>query len=413
MKNIGIIGAGIAGLHLGLFLQKHGVDAIIYSDKSPAEMRSGRIPNFVVRFDNTIERERILGVNHWDFPDFGVFGVHMYIGAQPSPIVWFGEKKQAASAVDMRVYQSTLLEDFAARGGKVVVGEIQASAVAALAGQHDLMVIASGRGSLAQMFPRDAARSPYAEPQRFLTGALYRGVNFTDPVSVIYTISPGNGEIFQAPLTTFDGRRVCNLLFEGIPGQAFDALSHLRYADEPQKFEATVLALVREHAPMIYENINLKEFGVLRPLDVLQGAITPTVRHGYIALGNGKFALALGDAHMQVDPVIAQGANTASKCAWMLGEALLEDRPLDEKFCRETEGKLWEAAQAAIDWTNAVLQPPPAHAVEVFAAAVQNKAIADELVENFNAPERSWEIFSSPTNAADYLKKHALRPAAV
>jgi 2-polyprenyl-6-methoxyphenol hydroxylase-like FAD-dependent oxidoreductase len=412
MKNIGIIGSGIAGLHLGLFLQKHGIDATIYSDKSPAQIRAGRIPNFVVRFDDTLERERALGVDHWNFPDFGVHGVHMYIAGDPSPIVWFCAKKQPASAVDMRIYQSTLLEDFAERGGKVVAREVQAGEVEVLAEQHDLMVVASGRGSLTEIFPRDAARSPFAEPQRFLTGAFFRGVNFTEPNGVIYTISPGNGEIFQAPFTTFDGQRVCSLLFEAIPGQAFDALSHLRYADAPQKFETTVIDLIREYAPMIYERIDLEEFGVLRPLDVLQGAITPTVRYGYTALGNGKFALALGDAHMQVDPVIAQGANSASKCAWILGEALLEDLPLNEAFCRQTEQKLFQAAQAAIEWTNATLQPPPAHAIEVFAAAARNQAIADELVENFNAPERNWKIFSDPANAADFLKRHTLQMTA-
>ena len=116
MKNIGIIGSGIAGLHLGLFLQKHGFDATIYSDKSPEQIRTGRIPSFVVRFEDTLERERILGVNHWDFPGFGVFGVHMYIGAGPSPITWFGSNVRPSSTVDMRIYQSTLLEDFAKRG---------------------------------------------------------------------------------------------------------------------------------------------------------------------------------------------------------------------------------------------------------------------------------------------------------
>jgi hypothetical protein len=412
MKNIGIVGAGIAGLHLGLFLQKHGIEATIYSDKSPEQIRAGRIPNFVVRFENTLERERALGVNHWDFEDFGVFGIHMYIGGAPSPIRWYGAKKRPASPVDMRIYQSTLLEDFAARGGKVVVGELQASDMARLSDEHDLMVVASGRGSLTEMFPRHAERSPYDAPQRHLTGAFYRGVDFTDPLGVIYSVSPGSGEIFHLPFTTFD-RRLCSILIEAIPGQALDVISNMRYADDPKKFEATVLELVREHAPLTYERINLKEFGVHRPQDVIQGAVTPTVRKGYAPLGNGKFALALGDVHIVVDPIIAQGANNASKCAWILGEALLEDQPLDENFCRETEQKLWEASRAASEWTNATLQPPPPHAIQIFAAAAQNPAIADEIVQNFNAPERNWEIFSSPLNAANFLQKHDFQTTTV
>jgi hypothetical protein len=188
----------------------------------------------------------------------------------------------------------------------------------------------------------------------------------------------------------------------------------VRYADDPKKFEATVLELLREHAPSIYELIDLEEFAVHRPQDVIQGAITPTVRKGYAPLGNGKFAMALGDVHIVVDPIIAQGANNASKCAFILGEALLDaDQPLDENFCRETERRLWEASRAASEWTNAMLQPPPPFAIEVFAAAAQNPAIADEIVQNFNAPERNWEIFSSPQNAADFLKKHTLETAPV
>lgn len=163
---------------------------------------------------------------------------------------------------------------------------------------------------------------------------------------------------------------------------------------------------MREHAPLTYERINPREFGVLRPEDIIQGAITPTVRKGCAPLGNGKFALALGDVHITVDPIIAQGANNASRCAWILGEALVEDQPPDENFCRAIEQKLWEASRAACEWTNAVLQPPPPFAIEVFAAAAQNPAIADEIVQNFNLPERNWEIFSSPQNAANFLQKH-------
>lgn len=404
MKSIGIIGSGIAGLQLGLLLQRHGLDATIYSDRSPDQIRASRLPNFVVRFDHTRERDRALGVEHWDFPDFGVFGVHMHIDIQP-PVVWKGSFKRPASGVDMRIYQSTLLEDFAARSGKVIVGALQASDVARLSVQHDLMVVASGRGSLTEMFPRDSLRSPFERPQRLLTGAFYQGLDFPDPLQVIYTISPGNGEIFQAPFTTFGGH-VCSILIEAIPGQAFEAVMHMRYEDDPKKFEATILDLLREHAPPIYENVNPKEFSVTRPMDVLQGAITPTVRRGYTSLGNDKFAMALGDMHILNDPVIAQGANTASRCAWILGEALLQDRPADEAFCRETEQQLWEAGREATAWTNMTLQPPPPYVIELFAAAVQNKALADELTENFNAPERNWEIFSSQEGAAAFLARH-------
>jgi 2-polyprenyl-6-methoxyphenol hydroxylase-like FAD-dependent oxidoreductase len=35
MASIGIIGSGIAGLQLGLGLQQHGIDATIYSERTP------------------------------------------------------------------------------------------------------------------------------------------------------------------------------------------------------------------------------------------------------------------------------------------------------------------------------------------------------------------------------------------
>jgi hypothetical protein len=407
VKSIGIVGSGIAGLHLGLFLQRHGRDATLYSERSPDQIRASRLPNLVVRFDHTLGRERELGVDHWDFPDFGVFGVHMHIGLEP-PIVWTGSCKRPASGVDMRIYQATLLEDFAARGGKVIIGVLQASDVATLSEQHGLMVVASGRGSLSAMFPRDAERSPYTRPQRLLAGAFYRGLDFPDPLGVLYTVSPGNGEIFQAPFTTFEGR-VCSLLVKAVPGQALEVITQMSYENDPKQFESTLVELLRRHAPPIYERVNLKEFGVTRPLDVLQGAITPTVRRSYTALGNGKFAMALGDTHLLNDPIIAQGGNTASKCAWVLGKALLQDRPLDETFCRETEQQLWEAGRAATEWTNMMLQPPPPYVMELFAAATQNKGLADELIDNFNVPELNWEIFSNPEGAAALLARHTLR----
>ena len=89
----------------------------------------------------------------------------------------------------------------------------------------------------------------------------------------------------------------------------------------------------------------------------------------------------------------------ASKCAWLMGEALLRDCPLDETFCRETEKQLWDLARPATEWTNMMLQPPPPHVLELFVEAAENEALADELIENFNVPENNWKIFSDPENA--------------
>ena len=45
MPDIGIIGGGVGGTHLGLFLRQHGVSATIYSAKTPAEHLAARITN--------------------------------------------------------------------------------------------------------------------------------------------------------------------------------------------------------------------------------------------------------------------------------------------------------------------------------------------------------------------------------
>jgi hypothetical protein len=410
MGNIGIVGSGIAGLQLGLFLQQRGVPVTLYSDRTPEEIRSGRLPNAVARFDQTQERERSLGIHRWDDPELGALGAHFRIVADP-PLAFYGAFRRPASFVDMRIYLATLLDEFAARGGPVRVGAIQAADVDRLAADHDLMVVASGRGSLIEMFPRLPEFSPFAQPQRRLCVGLFRGIAYPEPRGLTYSISPGHGEIFQAPFFSFTGM-VSSVLFEGIPGRGLEPIMDLRYDDDPGRFEATVLGLLREHAPTIYERVDHREFGLVRPLDLLQGAITPTVRRGYAALGDGKYAVAVGDVHIVNDPLLGQGANAASHAAWTLGEAILAADAFDEAFCRGVEELIWAHARYPTEWTNSALQPPPPHALAVFAAAARNRAAADEIVDNFGDPQRNWSIFGSPEGAAVFLRRHGLGLAA-
>jgi hypothetical protein len=305
----------------------------------------------------------------------------------------------------MRIYFSRLLEEFAARGGQVVVGEMGIADVERVSANHDLMVVATGRGGLSGLFPRIPEHSPLSAPARIICTGLFRGISYRKPVSGSYTIAPGQGEIFELPLYSFEPR-VTGLLFEAIPGGALEVLTKLRYEDDPREFERTVLKLLSEHAPAIYARVERSRFGLTRPLDLLQGGITPTVRRGYARLGSNKWALALGDAHVINDPLTGQGANTASKMAWMLGEAIRDGATFDEAFCKRMEQQAWAYAGPIAAWTNAMLQPPQPHMIEMMVAAAQHQPVADTFAGFFEQPHQAWEILSRPEHTADFLRQY-------
>jgi styrene monooxygenase len=116
MPDIGIIGGGVGGTHLGLFLRQHGVSATIYSAKTPAEHLAARITNVVCRSGRTRVRERALGVDYWDAaaPDLEQFVVTVN---GPRPLTFSGALNPPTHVVDMRIYWARLLEEFARRGG--------------------------------------------------------------------------------------------------------------------------------------------------------------------------------------------------------------------------------------------------------------------------------------------------------
>jgi 2-polyprenyl-6-methoxyphenol hydroxylase-like FAD-dependent oxidoreductase len=407
MKHIGIIGAGIAGLHLGLFLQRHGIEATIYTDKTAEQQLGGRLANIVVRSAPTRERERRLGVNHWEIPDTDLTCFSISVGGA-RPLAFTGNFSQPTNIVDMRIYWARLLKDFAMRGGRVVIGTAQANDVERLALEHDLTVVAGGRGSLANMFPRLPEHSPFDKPQRLVVGGLYRGIAYRRPLGFEVAVTPGQGEILALPLFSFEPH-LTGIAFEIVPGGAFDVLRHIRYEDDPRRFEATVSGLLQLYAPAIYARIDQAAFALARPLDLCHAAITPTTRRGYARLSNGRFAMALGDAHVVIDPLTGQGANNASHAAWVLGEAIRDSQTFDEAFCRRVEERICAYTLPVVEACNARLRPAPPHVIEMMVAATQNQAIADAYVNGFNHPDRWWNIIGSPECSAAFLEQFGWR----
>jgi hypothetical protein len=315
-----------------------------------------------------------------------------------------GTLDQPAIVVDMRIYTARLLEQFASRGGRVVVRGVEAAELDELAAAHDLLIICTGRGGLGALFPRIAEHSPFTQAPRFIMGGLFRGVD-AQPHSANFTIVPGVGELFCFPIYTFEAG-VVGLGMEAIPGGPIDAVARMSYEADPAGFHAAYLEALRTHAPAIAARIDPDRFELTRPLDLMQGSITPVVRRGYTQLPGGRYALALGDAHILNDPILGQGANTASKASWMLGEAIMAAGSFDEAFCRSFEERVWGYAGPVTAWNNAMLQPPPQHMVEFMVAASMHQPIGDMFVNFLSRPVSGWETFSSPDRTASLLRSY-------
>jgi hypothetical protein len=114
--------------------------------------------------------------------------------------------------------------------------------------------------------------------------------------------------------------------------------------------------------------------------------------------------LAVGDAHVVMDPLTGQGANKASHAAWVVGEAIREGGPYDEAFCASVEQRMWAYALPVSDACNARLQPPPPHVQQLLAGAAQRQTVADFYTYGFNHPDEYWRIMSDASRTSLVLQ---------
>jgi hypothetical protein len=410
MTSIGIVGTGISGLNLALTLQQAGIDTTVYAERTPDELRATRLPNTVARFWPTVERERALGVDHWSGGEAMSGALHVSIFG--TPIAFTGLMERPFSGVDFRVYLPRLLEDYAARGGRVVVGPRSPEQVVAGAGQHDLTVVASGRDSVKAFFPRDDRRSVHSAPQRILCATLCEGVAPVQPSGATIGLIPGVGEIFSFRFLSNHGF-VTGICFSALPGGPLEPITRASYDADPAAFEALMLELLGRYAPEVASRIDRARFGITDPLDILQGAITPTVRRAYCEVAPGRFVMAVGDAFVANDPVGGQGANLGSASAAVLAEAICQDVAFDAWFCRSTARKLWAVAEPVTNFNNALLDPPPPHVEAIIGAANESQPVADAFCRNWAHPDVMWRSIATPERAAAFLASTGVPPAAL
>ncbi|SBS79695.1 Styrene monooxygenase StyA [uncultured Mycobacterium sp.] len=408
-KRIAIVGAGTAGLHLGLYLQQNGISSTIFTDKRIEDYPGLRLLNTVAHHAVTVAREDALGVNHW--PDAGYFGHYYFIGMPGNPVEFYGDLTTGPSrAIDYRIYLPTLMGDYLARGGNIEYRDVTVTNLPELSDEYDLVVIGTGKGGLGTLFARDEQSSPFTQPQRQLCVGLFKGIKRQDTKAVTFCISPGAGEMIEIPTVTFGGDASA-LVLENHPGSDLEQLVHTRYEENPRAFLDLLLDKLRTHYPITARRIDEDEFDVANsPLDILQGAVTPTVRHGHIKLTNGKTALLLGDAHATVDPVLGQGGNMASYGAHVVGQEIANADHFDERFFAEVDARRANRVLGATRWTNfmlGALNTLPDAFTQFLGAVSQNRGLADTFTDNFNYPEKQWDLFSNPEAVGPWIAENS------
>jgi len=408
---IGIVGAGITGLHLALRLQQLGIDATLHTTRQPDDIRDGPPLNFVTRFASTRERERVLGVTRWESSEYDNNPwMHMRVESEPG-VSFRARLPSPASSVDFRLYLASLLEEFQGRGGHVVADNAaDAAALAVCAVQHELVIVSAGRGALGEIFPRDPRRSPYTVAPRSLLAGLFVGVRPPEPAGMTMNMVPGAGEIHAPTYYSFGGSRTV-VMIEAVTGGPFEAVVRDDYSDAPDLLAKQVLHLVTTYAPSLRDRIDERMFALARPIDKLQGALVPTVRHGVAEVADGVFALAVGDAWIVNDPLTAQGANLGSQQAFQIGDALsAHDGAFDGEFCRALSEELWRSAQPVVDWTNMFLGQPPPQVPTLLTGAAADQRVADAFVANLDRPPDMWHSISRPEHTDAFIKHAQASP---
>jgi hypothetical protein len=412
MSSVAIAGAGQAGLQLALALVVSGHDVTLATDRSAAEIATGRILSTQCMFDDALATERALGLDLWRHDCPQIDGVQYSLGTPAGERVmcFSGKLRAPAQSVDQRLKMPRWLDDLESAGGRVVQGPLDVTALERLAAGHDLLVVASTKGPIARelptLFARIADESPFDAAQRQLGVAYVHGMEpLPSPGEFSISIVPGVGEYFSGPALTLSGS-CWTMCLEAIPDGPMDAFGQAT-PERPEEWLAALVAVLDRCFPWEAERCRSAEVTDARA--TLGGSIVPVVRERVGRLPSGCPVLGIGDAVVQNDPLVGQGANNAAKGATAVAapiDARTQGRLADEEWLRAVGDDYWEAVEAATYFTNTMLSPPP-HVGALFDAGARSPAVADALANATNDPRTLVRYLGSEQGIAEFAAIHA------
>jgi len=385
MRKIAIVGGGQSGLQLGFGLLQHGYQVTVVSNRTAEQIRSGRVTSSQFMFHDSLQNERDLGINFWEKDCPVTEGISFSI---PGPngtraLFWEARLDHYGQSVDQRVKFSGWLNEFARRGGNLVIEDAGLTEIEHYAASNDLVVVASGKGEVGRLFEHDSNRSPFDKPMRSLALTYVTNIVRREPFTAVsFSMAPGIVEHFMFPALTVDGP--CEILvFEGVPGGPMDCWSDLKTPEEHLRRSKEILD---KWFP--WDGERCRQAELTDDHGILVGRFAPTVRKPVAELPSGKFIFGMGDAAVLNDPITGQGANTASKAAQIYFDSILErgKHPFDPAWMQQTFERFWNYAQWVVKWTNSLLVPPEPQILKLMGAAAEIPPLASRISNAFNNP---------------------------
>lgn len=408
MRNFTIIGAGQVGLQLGIGLLKQGHQVTLVSNRTQDQILNGPILSSQSMYHMAVSQEREQGLLFWDDTCPPLSGMHVRAGTKDGVLVDFKTRMPEGQAVDQRLKMPRWMDEFERLGGQLRIMDVGIEEAEQLARECDLLMIATGKGALGQLFERDAERSELDAPMRSIALTYVHGMKPREDFGAInINPHPGVGELVHFPGLTLSGP--CDIInIECVVGGPME--SCWERVKTPADHLAVTLELIREFFP--WEAHRFEDVRLTDDKAVLYGRVTPTVRKPVASLPSGRAVLGLGDIHVLNDPMTGQGSNNATKGATLMMAAIAAhgNRAFDRAWMERVAELNWESARWSARLVNTMLRPQP-HVGEIMGACQNLPRLAQSLAAGFNDPRTLVDWYFDAQGARRKIEACAQEPA--